>query len=154
MVLTLTKYRCEICGSNYDSIERANDCEAKGIVKPFPHLVGLMYPYNVGNMDHRVILAIPPLYGTEDGIKSVRTKHWMVEKLWAARCNSSNSFGDNFCGGGNFMSINYIINKPFPQDLLKSQHCLEMMRFLESQGILPKYVGEDCSIITTSSQRG
>lgn len=140
MVIKRVLYRCEICHHDFDNEAGAIKCESKGRPKPMPHLVGLMYPY----FHREVILAVPPHYGTEEGIARLTDKHHphcLNESLWATRENGNHSIGEEFCGGGNYFKLDVDwAGNMMPADLMLTDYYKTMVLFLRSQGITPKQI--------------
>lgn len=143
-MIKIVKYRCEICHRNHDDPDSAIKCESRGVPKPIPHLVGLMYRYRQDNL---VTLAIPPEYG-DDRIADLIDGHCLNESLVATRNNcNGDSVGDSRCGGGHYINIEYIKSLRHDDAFIKQSNTIRMIDFLRSIGIKPKYTNLDGEIV-------
>lgn len=131
-------FECEICRRRHDTEKEALECENRGVPKPLPHLVGLMFSDNF--YGDKMVFAIPPDYGTPEGIERLTDMHFLGDKRWACRdTNAKDSIGESFCGSGGFFTI------PKYHPLIQSPALRRMVDFLRSVGITPKIMNEDGS---------
>lgn len=119
MVDEIIKYKCSICGQVYDDIERANDCESKGIINL--HQIGTVYNmYKNSDMVFAIIRQFPNSYGHHHGYST-----WVCRDL-PSRDNCS---GEEFCGLDSWTKI-YSPNKEAPA-------YIRILEALKNEGIKP-----------------
>jgi hypothetical protein len=86
------KYRCEICGRDYDTPEKALECESK-IIPVYP--AGMIFGDHTPGAFYEGITFCIAEYAT--------FKHINESGLWACRSEKFNgdTLGKNLCGNGN-----------------------------------------------------
>lgn len=144
----IIEYQCEICHKKYSYEQEAIDCEAKGepVLNAYP--IGLMYSYY-----HHGYVGI---FSIAEVTKSMNS-HAVSLSSWAVRTNGYPRYtlDKDLCGGSNDycytdeQSINnWIKYHNIPDKDVNNDEFKEMVKYLKSKNITPKYYDSKYNLIT------
>jgi hypothetical protein len=149
-MLTETTYRCELCNTKYNSPEEALKCESRGIPDPSKIPIGLMFEYH-----HNGFVGI---FAMAELTPNGYSKHTLHGLHWAVRVPGypKYSLGKDMCGGGMDTHIStdeesmkhFIKWHVITKEKVKSPEFGEMVRWLQGEGIIPRYYNEEGHLIT------
>ena len=146
---TITRFKCEICGEEYNNEEDAIECEGRGKFDPSKFPIGTMFEYEHNG------------YGGVFAIGKARTHnnaHLGNVIYWACRTKGypGDSLGEELCGGDLRNSDEPNMSRYWdfhrlPKNRVNSPEYKRMVEFLRSRNIQPKYYNEQKELITVIS---
>jgi len=113
-------YNCDICGTGWDTLEEASDCQERGLGAEYP--IGCIYGDNEpGAFYSGITFAV-----AENNI----CQHYNRGSSWAVRLLGGDSLGNEVCSG-NSLSLDETDAKIDPDHLTFKR----MVKWLQSQNI-------------------
>lgn len=138
----ITKYECEICGTQYKTKDRALQCEAKG--DPNLNLLpkGLMFEYN--HHGYCGIYAVGYVTKWNEG-----KSHLLHYNSWA--CRAPHLPGDTLgqtCGGDFYPGLEkWKAWKFISKEHVDGPEFKRMVTYIKSVGLIPRYYNENGTMI-------
>lgn len=123
MMKKIVRYECEICNCEYENIEDALECEARGLPVFYP--IGTIWGnHNEGSFYEEITFAVAVN-------RSVKHSHSNYGGSWACRDNGAgDTLGKSKCGSGTLRLTEWH-NKLNPEHPTFKR----MVAYLESEGI-------------------
>ena len=149
---TITRYKCEICGNEYESEAEAIKCEAKG--KPMPkdfstHVI-VQFADDSKDSYWGLSFCVDKWKRSGEGYYA----HDIQASMWACRDNyAGDSLGKEHCGSNSsYHKESDFYNEFSKVREMKSPHFCRMVDYLQLMGIPVRY-WDGKQIITMSNAR-